>query len=201
MKNEIDRHSQQLEKKIQERTIELEQANQQLQRLATQDSLTKIANRRRFEEYLAQEWKRMAREKQMLSLILFDVDYFKRYNDNYGHQAGDACLRQIAKASQVSVKRSVDLVARYGGEEFAVILPNTPAEGAMHVAETIRDRIKKLQIPHECSEISEFVTISLGIASLIPSSDDSPDSLIAKADNALYEAKQQGRDRTVISDQ
>jgi diguanylate cyclase (GGDEF)-like protein len=201
MKDELDRHSQQLEVKIQERTVQLEQANQQLQQLATLDSLTKIANRRRFEEYIYQEWKRMARDKQMLSLILFDVDYFKRYNDRYGHQAGDTCLRKIAKAANASVKRSVDLVARYGGEEFAVILPNTLAEGAMHVAETIRDRIKQLKIPHERSEISKFVTISLGIASLIPSSEDSPNELIAKADNALYEAKQQGRDRTVISDQ
>lgn len=195
MSQEIGTNSQQLEQKVRERTEALQEANQQLQRLATLDSLTKIANRHRFEEYLYHEWKRMAREKQPISLILFDVDYFKRYNDEYGHQAGDSCLKQIAKASNLAVKRSIDLVARYGGEEFAVILPNTASEGAVCVAEAIREQIKALQIPHRLSDVSPYVSVSLGVATLIPSHELSPDDLIARADSVLYEAKQQGRDR------
>jgi diguanylate cyclase (GGDEF)-like protein len=201
MSQEIDTNSQRLEQKVRERTEALEQANQQLQQLATLDSLTKIANRLRFEECLYAEWKRMAREKQPLSLIMFDVDYFKRYNDEYGHQAGDSCLKQIAKASNLAVKRSIDLVARYGGEEFAVILPNTASEGAVHVAEAIRQHIKALKIPHPLSDVSEYISVSLGVATLTPSHNElSPDDLIAQADSALYNAKQQGRDRFSVSD-
>lgn len=178
--------------------VALKQLNQELERLATLDGLTQTANRHRLDDYLAQEWGRLAREQQPLSLILCDVDYFKRYNDHYGHQAGDDCLIKVARAMTQSVKRSADLIARYGGEEFAVVLPGTELAGAVQVAESIRCAIHQLEIPHAMSEVSSHLTVSLGVASLIPTHDTSPKSLIALADQALYAAKKQGRDRTVV---
>ncbi|MFB2923640.1 MULTISPECIES: diguanylate cyclase domain-containing protein [Aerosakkonema] len=176
----------------------LVQANLELERLANLDGLTQLANRRRFDEYLFQEWQRGLREKQPLSLILLDVDYFKFYNDRYGHQSGDDCLRQIALAARLAAKRPADLVARYGGEEFAAILPNTEAQGALKVAQAMRDRVHQLQLPHPCSQVNNCVTVSLGVASAIPTEDDVPTTLITNADKALYEAKNQGRDRIVL---
>ncbi len=173
---------------------QLELANQALQRLATSDGLTQIANRRRFDEYLDQEWRRMVREKAPLSLILCDVDFFKTYNDTYGHQAGDKCLQQVAKALSLCVSRPADLVARYGGEEFAVILPNTNAEGAVQIAEKVRFKIKALEIAHANSQVSTCLTLSLGVASIVPSHESSPAMLISAADQALYQAKAEGRD-------
>jgi diguanylate cyclase (GGDEF)-like protein len=137
----------------------------------------------------------MSRENQFLSLILCDVDFFKRYNDYYGHLSGDDCLKQIAQAIQASIHRPADLAARYGGEEFVVILPNTPLNGAITVAQTIQAAVRSLQIPHHYSSVSETVTLSLGVCSLIPNPAFSPASLIETADQALYTAKQQGRDR------
>ncbi|MDB9313136.1 diguanylate cyclase [Spirulina sp. CS-785/01] len=169
----------------------LAQANQELQRLVSIDGLTQIANRRHFDVYLHQEWQRLLREQQPLSLILCDLDHFKPYNDHYGHLQGDECLRQIAQALSQESKRPADLVARYGGEEFALILPNTPLNGAMHIAETLRQRVEQLNIPHCSSPISPVVTISLGIATLIPKSNPSPETLIQDADQALYAAKNQ----------
>ncbi len=173
---------------------QLQKANLELQCLATLDGLTHIPNRRRFDEYLEQEWRRMAREKLSLSLILCDIDFFKLYNDAYGHQAGDECLKQVATTIFRVVKRPADLVARYGGEEFAVILPNTPAAGALKVAENIRLGIRALEIVHPVSQ----VTMSLGVASTVPIPKSSEGALIAAADKALYQAKIQGRDRTVL---
>ena len=178
---------------------QLKQANQELQRLASSDSLTLVANRRRFDEYLGQEWRRMAREKTPLSLILCDVDFFKVYNDTYGHQAGDRCLQQVAKAISSAAKRSTDLVARYGGEEFAVVLPNTTASGAFHVAEEIRASVIALKIIHANSQASQYVTLSLGVASTVPCHQSSPEILIAAADKALYQAKEQGRDAVMLA--
>jgi two-component system, cell cycle response regulator len=175
----------------------LKQANQELERLATFDWLTQIPNRRCFDEYLFQEWRRLAREQQSLSLILCDVDYFKLYNDHYGHQEGDDCLQQVAQALRRAVRRPADLVARYGGEEFAVILPNTEGQNAVIVAERIREEIKKLKIIHAYSNVSEYVTLSLGVSCLIPTQSYSPEPLVSFADQALYEAKKQGRDRVI----
>ena len=175
--------------------IALKDANQELQRQANIDSLTKVANRRRFDEYLSQEWSRCAREKQTLSLILCDVDYFKYYNDSYGHQAGDQCLYQVAQGMAKSIKRPADVVFRYGGEEFAMILPFTIGEGALKVAQDVRKQIVNLKIPHDLSQVSEYVTLSLGVSSIIPNVDSSPELLIAAADQALYEAKASGRNR------
>lgn len=188
-----------LEQKVEERTAELQCANEELYRLATLDGLTQVANRRYFDQQLDQEWHRLKREQLPLSLILFDVDYFKRYNDCYGHQAGDACLIQVAQAAKEGSSRSADLVARYGGEEFVIILPNTDRKGAIAIADRIQKSLRAKAIPHERSEVCEIVSISLGITSVIPSSDRSPEMLISKADEALYVAKQQGRDRYVFN--
>ncbi|MBE9227758.1 diguanylate cyclase [Phormidium sp. LEGE 05292] len=173
----------------------LQQANRKLEKLVNIDSLTQIANRRCFNDYLQKEWQRLLREQKFLSLIIFDVDYFKRFNDRYGHQTGDECLVKIAQAAQKVVYRPADLVARYGGEEFVVILPNTNQEGAILVAERIRCAIRDLSIPHSESAVSDRVTISLGVASLIPVAKKSLEILVETADRALYMAKNQGRDR------
>lgn len=176
---------------------ELALANDELQRLAILDELTQIANRRKFNDCFYQEWRRCAREQVPLSLILCDVDYFKIFNDTYGHQTGDRCLQEVANVIRQCVKRPADLAARYGGEEFAVILPNTKREGAIKVAEEIRQNIKDLEIPHCHSPICSSVTLSLGVASIIPHHDISPVMLIRSADQALYQAKSEGRDRVV----
>ena len=179
--------------------IALKKANQELKHQANIDSLTQIANRRYFDEYFAQEWARCAREHQHLSLILCDVDHFKAFNDTYGHQAGDECLIQVAKGMNMGVQRPADVVFRYGGEEFAVVLPNTDGKGALKVAEVIRQNIKQLQIPHALSMVSNHVTLSLGVASIIPHHSSSLEALIADADRALYEAKSSGRDRVMYA--
>lgn len=173
-------------------------ANQELQTLVNLDGLTKIANRRCFDERVIYEWQRLYRERQPLSLLMFDVDYFKRYNDFYGHQLGDQALLLIAQAVDQLVCRPADLVARYGGEEFIVILPNTNLEGAIAVAKNLHQAIADLQIPHQDSGVSDVITVSMGIASDIPKLDRSPYVLINQADQALYYAKQQGRNRSVI---
>jgi len=178
--------------------LTLQQANLILEQKANADSLTNLANRRRFDEYLKQEWTRMAEEKQPLSLILCDVDYFKPYNDTYGHQTGDECLQKVALALRRSVRYPADLVARYGGEEFVVILPNTKAKDAIKVAEKIKWELQKLKIDHKTSMVSQYVTLSMGVASMVPTPELSPAHSIAAADEALYEAKKQGRDRVVL---
>lgn len=172
---------------------QLQKANQELQRLASLDGLTQVANRRCFDERLQVEWQRLARQQAPLSLILCDVDCFKLYNDTQGHLAGDEALIHVAKAISQAVKRSADLVARYGGEEFAVILPNTNVAGAIAVAKTIQNNISTLQLPHPNSPVSEFITLSLGVATVNPDHQSSPATLIATADRALYQAKAQGR--------
>jgi diguanylate cyclase (GGDEF)-like protein len=186
-----------LEQKVSDRTAELQHANLELLKLANIDGLTQIPNRRNFDRYLAEEWQRHLREQQPLALILIDIDYFKSYNDHYGHQCGDDCLIQVAQAIAKIPQRPTDLVARYGGEEFVTILSNTSAEGALIVAKSIRKAIADLGIPHFKSEVSNYITLSLGIASLIPTPDKSLEDLIANADRALYAAKRKGRDRAI----
>lgn len=178
---------------------QLEAANQELERLACVDGLTQVANRRRFDEYLNAEWRRLAREQKPLSLILCDLDYFKFYNDTYGHLGGDLCLQQVAEVLRQTLKRPADLVARYGGEEFAVILPNTDAKGAQIIAQAIREGVRGLEIPHLKSPVSQFVTLSLGVACFVPSPNSIPAQLIGVADKALYQAKADGRDRIAYS--
>jgi two-component system, cell cycle response regulator len=178
--------------------LELQEANEKLKLIANIDGLTQIANRRRFDAYLASEWQRHLREKQPLALILIDIDYFKRYNDHYGHQAGDDCLIEVAQTIVKIPQRSSDLVCRYGGEEFAVILPHTDSLGGFTVAEEIRQAIATVKIPHLKSEISDYITLSLGVASIIPTIELKPEDLIAQTDQALYEAKNQGRNRAIL---
>lgn len=177
---------------------ELEIANQEWQRLATLDGLTQVANRRCFDDCLKREWRRLIREKTYLSVIMCDLDYFRAYNDYYGHPAGDYCLQEIAIALRKSLKRPADLVARYGGEEFAIILPNTDAKGAIQVAGEIRSRMRILKLEHLASPISQYVTLSFGVATIIPCSEQQPLNLMNNASHALYEAKSQGRDRIVL---
>ena len=177
---------------------ELQQANQKLEHLAHMDGLTGVANRRRFDQYLHQEWRRLAREHEYLSVILCDVDYFKFYNDTYGHQAGDDCLRAVAQAISYAVRRPGDLVARYGGEEFVVILPRTVTSGAIQVAQMLKKEIQNLKIPHQKSAVSQYITVSLGIASQIPDLQSSPKSLVDQADKALYQAKKLGRNQYYV---
>jgi diguanylate cyclase (GGDEF)-like protein/PAS domain S-box-containing protein len=176
---------------------ELYRLNDRLNRLANLDGLTEVANRRCFDERLQQEWQRLTREKQPISLILGDIDYFKRYNDTYGHLDGDDCLRSVARAMSGCIHRSADLVARCGGEEFAVILPNTPLEGVLRVAENVRAAIEALQIPHQASDANNYVTMSLGVATIIPTPKQEAKELIATADRALFRAKALGRNRVV----
>ena len=175
-------------------------ANAELEKLATTDGLTQIANRRIFDRVLEEEWKRLMRSQSPLSIILIDVDFFKRYNDTYGHQAGDECLKKIARAIASVVKRQGDLVARYGGEEFVVVLPATNVPGAVRVAEQIRLAVAEANLEHRTSTVREIVSLSQGIASIIPRLDTTPDELIAAADEALYYAKSRGRDRYVVFD-
>jgi len=194
-----------LELQVIERTTELQrsenllkQANLELEKLVNIDGLTQIGNRRCFDNRLTMEWKRLIRESQPIALILFDIDYFKLYNDLYGHQMGDDCLKAIAQTVTQVFSRPADLVARYGGEEFAVILPNTYIQGAFTVAEQIRIAVENLGIAHQSSDISDIVTISLGVASLLPNLMQEPSTLIKQADMALYRAKKQGRNQSVI---
>lgn len=197
LKHEMD------ERKIRERelmevTRQLTEANRELQRLASLDGLTRVANRRMFDDYLKQEWTRLKREKTPISLIMCDVDYFKLFNDTYGHQSGDDCLRAVARAISRSFCRPADLVARYGGEEFVIVLPNTEADGAVHMAEAIRSEIRGMEIMHARSSVSRYITVSLGISSTVPDDRYEPEDLVEVADKALYKAKALGRDRVVM---
>jgi len=178
----------------------LEQANSQLEKLSKLDGLTKIANRRCFDEFLEREWHRLKQTEDYLSLIIFDIDDFKNYNDYYGHLAGDKCLIQIAHAAQSVLKRPTDLLARYGGEEFIVLLPNTNEAGAIKVTKLIHKSIAELKISHMKKHgFQDFVTVSLGLASQVPTTTSSPQELIDAADKALYRAKEQGRNRWVCA--
>ncbi|WP_416671720.1 GGDEF domain-containing response regulator [Egbenema bharatensis] len=179
----------------------LQEANFELQRLAIVDDLTQVANRRHFYHHLTQEWQRLMREQATLSLLLCDVDHFKLYNDAYGHQAGDRCLQQVAQAIQSAAQRPSDLVARYGGEEFAVILPATQIEGAIYIAQKMQANLRQKQMVHPHSSVGDFVTLSIGIAWTIPSATQSPDHLVAMADQSLYAAKKQGRDCIVLGNE
>lgn len=175
----------------------LSETNLMLQKLATSDGLTGIPNRRQFDDAYSIEWRRSIREKSWLSLVMIDIDYFKACNDHYGHQVGDDVLRKVANALQSCILRPADLVARYGGEEFVVMLPDTDAHGATKLAERMRDRIEKLKIDNQDSEVSDYITISIGTATTVPGNEDLEKSLISSADHALYQAKDEGRNRIV----
>ncbi len=180
-------------------TRQLNVANKELQRLSATDGLTGIANRRMFDELLVREWRRCTRMKKPLSLIMVDIDYFKLYNDTYGHQAGDTCLKAVATQVARFAPRPADLVARYGGEEFALILGETDTEGAKWVASHVCQHIAELKLPHSAS-VSKYVTVSCGVAGVIPRDDLSLETLLRSADLALYKAKAQGRNAVVCVD-
>ncbi len=175
--------------------LELKRVRDQLRDLSLLDGLTGLANRRRFDRQLEAEWQRARRSGEPLSLILGDVDFFKRYNDHYGHAQGDECLKAVARAFQEALHRPADLSARYGGEEFVCILPETDAIGAMQVAERIRLLLKARQIPHAQSEVAPIVSVSLGVATFTALENRKPEELLQKADAHLYEAKKAGRNR------
>lgn len=179
-----------------EQQIKLIDANNKLEALATKDALTNLPNRRAFENLFRNEWERHLRSKKHLSLMMLDVDYFKNYNDHYGHSKGDECLRSIANIIQKSLLRPSDVAARYGGEEFIIILPETSKEGALEVAERIHYNLKVMNIPHEYPRPDSRLTVSIGIATLIPESGKNSKVLQLLADRELYKAKANGRNCT-----
>lgn len=176
---------------------QLESVNRQLEQLTVSDALTGIPNRRRLDQFLDAEWRRSQRNALPLSLIMIDIDRFKEYNDHYGHPAGDVCLRNVARALQAAIKRPSDLMARYGGEEFTAVLVETDNDSALLVAEMLARCIHDLEIPHPGSDVAAHLTVSLGLATTVPTGDISPQQLLQAADDALYAAKDSGRNRSV----
>lgn len=175
--------------------LELKSHRDILEHLSSYDGLTGIPNRRRFDEYIEHEWKRALREASPLSLIMVDIDHFKMFNDSYGHWAGDDCLKKVAQTLTSCLNRPSDLMARYGGEEFAAVLPKTDLEGAVFIADNMRASIEDLKIPNCCSVTSDYLTVSIGTATINPSNYSSPFILINGCDNSLYEAKDSGRNQ------
>lgn len=182
-------HSEDLELQVKERTRQLQEANQELRRSLLLDGLTRVYNRSAFDDYLSRTWKDHQRSGQCLSLIMCDVDFFKKYNDAWGHLKGDDCLRAVSQALSQAAYRPGDMVARYGGEEFVVVLPETGAEGAKRVAERIQEAVADLRIPHPGSEVSAFVTLSMGIKSHVPLQGEEPTQMVHEADQGLYRSK------------
>ena len=175
--------------------LELKHARDALERIARMDAMTGIANRRAFDETLSREWRRLARVNQSLGVIMIDVDHFKQFNDTYGHGAGDSCLQRVAHAATAALQRPADFLARYGGEEFVALLPDTDLAGAVAVAEAIRTAVQDLKIPHSGSKVASCVTVSLGVACIVPKGDTGGEGLVEAADKQLYAAKSEGRNR------
>jgi diguanylate cyclase (GGDEF)-like protein len=192
---EMDRKNRELT----ETRRQLEQRNRDLERLSALDTLTQIANRRRFDAVLRQEWRRAVRDEAPISLLFCDIDYFKRFNDTYGHQAGDDCLVRVAQAMEETLNRPADLVARYGGEEFIALLVDTDVEGGRMLAERMRARIEELKIENRDSSVGPFLTVSLGVSTVVPNPTLRPEDLMDLADRALYAAKANGRNRVSTS--
>jgi len=174
-------------------TVELDRLNRALDRISREDPLTALANRRAFDENLQKEWERAKRDQQAIALLYMDVDFFKLYNDTYGHNIGDVCLRRVAQTIKQALRRPADLAARYGGEEFVVLLPNTDAEGAIDVAQRIIKHIDALALPHSRSKVAPHVTLSIGITLMVPRPKSTLTEFLANADAALYKAKENGR--------
>jgi diguanylate cyclase (GGDEF)-like protein len=197
---QMERREKELTRLVDEKTNELRKTNEELQYLANSDGLTTVGNRRLFEDFLASEWHRAIRFKTEISLILLDIDHFKLFNDSYGHQAGDDCLKKVAAALREAVHRPTDLVARFGGEEFAIILGGTDSNGALNIAEQAIINIKNLQIPHKASKTSEYLTVSVGVATTFVVFEMPESELIKAADEALYQAKENGRNQIISND-
>jgi len=195
---ELQRQNELLKTEIDERLRvekDLTEANQKLELLASLDGLTGIANRRRFDEYIQVEWQRCVRGGFPISLILIDVDFFHYYNETYGHLLGDDCLKTIANILQTMSQRATDLTARYGGEEFVIVLPHTPPEGVRKLAERIQAAIAAKKISHRRSSVSKYVTLSIGVATIVPNQQSKMTNFIDLADQALFKAKRAGRNR------
>lgn len=195
-RQELEEKTRQLDAKILELEVlhkELEEKNAKLELLSSLDGLTGLFNRRYFDDNLLKEWKQAIRDSTCLSLLIVDIDYFKNYNDYYGHLEGDDCLRKVAQSLYEALLRPTDIIARYGGEEFTVILPNTGSEGAGEVAKRMMDAVARLDIVHKTSSVADTVTISIGVSSLLPTRKSAVTSLLDRADKALYQAKAEGR--------
>ncbi len=200
LRSELTTAKEMLEDKVQQRTAELESVNRLLETLSITDELTGLANRRRFDSYWTEEWQRAVRQGTPLTVIMIDVDYFKNYNDHYGHPLGDECLRKLGALLRATIRRSGELAARYGGEEFVVALPGATALQAAETAAALLAAVQAAQIPHSASPVSNIVTISLGAARGHPDATDEHGRLISLADEALYRAKNLGRNRVVMAD-
>ena len=201
LRAEVTAAKEALEEKVRQRTVELQAANLQLETLSTTDGLTGLANRRRFDSYWTEEWQRALRQGTPLAVIMLDVDHFKAYNDHYGHQLGDACLRRVGEVLRASVRRAGDLAARYGGEEFVVVMPGATLAPAQEAAQGILAAIRAQQMPHASSPVASAVTISLGVAADTPRPSEDRERLLKQADLALYDAKHQGRNCVVLASQ
>lgn len=175
--------------------LTLKTQSDQLREMAFLDGLTGVLNRRRFDELLDHEWRLALRHERPLSILLIDVDHFKKYNDHYGHQAGDGALQAVAQSLKTSMRRHQDILARYGGEEFVSLQPSTPLDDAMATAEYLREQVQALALPHEASPTLDVVTVTIGVATEIPEADRDPAQLLKTADECLYEAKWAGRNR------
>lgn len=193
LKQEMDRRM--------EVTRQLEEANKKLKLLSSLDGLTGIANRRHFDEIIEKEWRRAMRGQTPISFIMVDIDHFKKFNDGYGHQAGDDCLKKVAIALANEMKRPGDFLARYGGEEFACILVDTGSKAARIIAEKVRSKIEGMKVPHDFSDAMDVVTISMGLSTVVPKPGMTFEKLIEAADKALYNAKHEGRNRVKVLDQ
>lgn len=188
----------QLRRRVSELTRQLEEAEKKLEVLSITDGITGVYNRRFFIEMLSREWRRALRSRKTLSLLMIEIDFFKDYSEHYGHPGGDRCLHRVADAIRHSVNRPGDLLARYGGEEFAILLPGTMQEGALHLAKKVRTNIDGLNLPHPVSKVSRQVTVSMGFSSMLPVKGSKPSILVKTADDALYQAKIQGRNRIIM---
>ena len=189
-----------VKKELVENRKKLIEKNEELKKISIRDGLTEIYNRRYFHQYFEREWKRAIRDKKLISLIMIDIDFFKLFNDTYGHLAGDNCLIQVANTLNDLVNRPADLFARYGGEEFVAILPGTDKDGTLLLAEEMRKAVEALKIEHTSSTISEYVTISLGVGTIFPDNKSSSNALINLADKILYKVKQSGRNMVKSND-
>lgn len=203
LQQQLQLKNQHLQQEIEERKKvehDLQVANQTLQQLANLDGLTLIANRRRFDEYLSQTWAYHKHIQKSLALLFCDIDYFKNYNDHYGHLTGDDCLQKVATALMKATRKPCDLAARYGGEEFALVLPETRLEDAVYIAQRLQHIVADLKLEHASSKVSSYITLSIGVVAAIPTAEQSPQMLLAKADQALYRAKTQGRNQIVTQE-
>lgn len=198
---ELDRQKKELDSKVRELEIlklKLEAQNCRLEKLTMEDGLTALGNRRCFDNTLKLEWYRSSRSAEPISLIMVDIDHFKLYNDTYGHQEGDICLKRVASALKSTLMRQCDVIARYGGEEFVLILPNTDINGATKVATRMLSSVSVLEIEHGSSPTKEYVTVSIGVATVVPTPDSEPEILVKSVDDALYDAKNSGRNRISV---